>query len=170
VAGKVDAFLKISVALSLLGAAASVGYYHSIYLPARDAQVDRDHKIESAKLELARRTEAQARQAETQAQEDRLAAQKAAIRDRYQTCTRIADMSYDSNWVLNCKRLADKQAKDRSECLSGGIAQKSACESLYPPREPGASCSLPRAIAADLDSDRNRAHEMCLRESQAGLQ
>jgi hypothetical protein len=170
VAGKIDAFLKLSVALSLLGAAGSVGYYYSVYLPTRDAQLDQDRKIESAKSEFARRTEAQARQAEAQAQEDRQAAQKAAIRDRYQTCTRIADMSYNSNWALNCKRLADKQAKDRSECLSGGITQKSACESLYPPRDPGASCSLPRTIAADLDSDQNRAHEMCLRESQAGLQ
>jgi hypothetical protein len=30
VAGKVDAFLKICISLSLLGAAGSVGYYYSI--------------------------------------------------------------------------------------------------------------------------------------------
>jgi hypothetical protein len=168
--GSVDAFLKLSIAVSLLGAAGSVGYYHSIYLPTRDAQLDRDRKMEAAKQEYARRAEAEARQSEAQAQEDRREAEKGAIRDRYQRCVRIADMSYDSNWALNCKKLADKQSKDRSECLSGGIMQKAACESLYPPRDVTASCSLPRVIAADLDSDRNRAHEMCLRESQAGLQ
>ena len=76
VAGSVDAFLKISVALSLLGGAASVGYYYSIYLPARDAQLDHDRKMENAKLEFARRAEAEARLSEAQAQEERRAAEK----------------------------------------------------------------------------------------------
>jgi hypothetical protein len=37
--GAVDAFLKVSLAVTLLAAAGSVGYYYAIYLPARDQQV-----------------------------------------------------------------------------------------------------------------------------------
>jgi hypothetical protein len=169
-AGKIDAFLKLSVALSLLGAAGSVGYYYSVYLPTRDAQLERDRKVENAKLEFARLAETEARRSEAQAQEEQKAADKAAIRDRYQTCVNGADATYSSNWALNCKRLADKQVKDRSECLTGGMMQKSTCDSLYATRDPTGNCSLPRPIASDLDGDRHRAREMCLRESQAGLQ
>jgi hypothetical protein len=169
-AGTVDSFLKISVAVSLLGAAGSVGYYYSIYLPARDSQVDRDRKIENAKLEFTRHATEQARISEAQAQEDRRAAEKAEIRDRYQVCNNNADSTYSLNWGLNCKRLADTQSKQRSDCLVAGMMQKASCDSIYPARDGSASCALPRTIAADLDGDRNLSHETCLRESQAGLQ
>jgi hypothetical protein len=57
VAGTVDAFLKVSVAASLLLAAGSVGYYHSIYLPGRDAQLDRERKLDAARAEYSRQAE-----------------------------------------------------------------------------------------------------------------
>jgi hypothetical protein len=40
--GAADAFFKVSLAVSMLAAAGSAGYYYSIYLPARDSQLDRD--------------------------------------------------------------------------------------------------------------------------------
>jgi hypothetical protein len=51
-AGTVDAFLKVSIAASLLLAAGSVGYYYSIYLPKRDAQIDRERLIERSRVEI----------------------------------------------------------------------------------------------------------------------
>jgi len=148
VAGSVNAFLKVSVALLLLGAA-GVGYYHS--------------------AQLARRAEAEARSSQTQSQEERSAAEKAAIQDRYQTCVNVAELAYSSNWALNCKKLAEKQIERRSDCLAGGLLRKELCENLHP-LPTGENCSLPRPIGSDLDHERKRAREMCLRESQTGLQ
>jgi hypothetical protein len=143
-----DAFLKISVALSLLGAA-GVGYYHF--------------------AQLTRRAETEARLSEAQSREERSAAGKAAIQDRYQTCVNVADLAYNSNWALNCEKLAEKQIELRSDCLAGGLLRKELCEALHP-LPTGRKCSLPHLIGSDLDSERNRAREMCLRESEAGLQ
>jgi hypothetical protein len=147
VAGSVNAFLKVSVVLSLLGAAV-VGYYHS----GQDA-------------ELARRAE-EARLPEAQAQA-RSAAEKAAIQDRYQTCVNSADLAYNSNWALNCEKLAEKQTERRSECLASGTMRKDLCEVLYHV-PPGRNCALPLKILRDLEYDKSSAREMCLRESQAG--
>jgi hypothetical protein len=132
VVGSVNAILKVSVALSLLGAA-GVGY------------------------------------AQAQSEEERSAAEKAAIQDRYQTCVNVADLAYSSNWALNCKRLAEKQIERRSDCLAGGLLRKELCENLHP-LPTGGNCSLPRPIGSDLDHERKRAREICLRESQVGLQ
>jgi hypothetical protein len=49
-AGPVDAILKLSVTVSLLGAAASVGY-----LPTRDAKLDNERRLEMAHAEIARK-------------------------------------------------------------------------------------------------------------------
>jgi hypothetical protein len=81
-AGTVDAFLKVSIAASLLLAAGSVGYYYSIYLPKRDAQIDRERLIERSRVEItekavAARLQAEKEEAESQAAAARLSAQVA---------------------------------------------------------------------------------------------
>jgi hypothetical protein len=40
VAGKIDAFLKLSIVAGVLLASSSVAYYYVIYLPDRDARID----------------------------------------------------------------------------------------------------------------------------------
>jgi hypothetical protein len=48
VTGPVDAFLKVSVALTLLSAA-GMGYYHSVYLPAQASQLGREARLSEAR-------------------------------------------------------------------------------------------------------------------------
>ena len=57
-----DTFLKFSAAVSLLLAAGSVGYYFAVYLPARDAKLDDDRRLERANADLARQAEEARRQ------------------------------------------------------------------------------------------------------------
>ena len=71
VASAADTFLKISLATSILVAAGSVGYYYAVYLPARDASLDRERQLEKAHTEFARQAEAARIQAEKEAAERR---------------------------------------------------------------------------------------------------
>ncbi len=164
----VDAFLKLSLAVSLLAAAGSVGYYHAIYLPARDSQLDRDRKIESARAEYSRQAE-QARLAEENRQaEENQAAAREAVQVRYRTCLTNAENNYSYSWAQACKRISDQAVKDSKDCLSQPVNTKSSCDLLYPERARDCT-SLPRVLATDI-GDLDKARKRCLDESQAGLQ
>jgi hypothetical protein len=165
-AGPVDIFLKLSVAVSLLGAAASVGYYYSIYLPARDTQVDNERRLEKAHAEFARKA------AEERAEADRLAAEqhqiqgKAAAQASYDACVDRAIAVYNAGWASNCKRLAEETRKARAAC--SGTA--SSCDLIYPAKDGGPNCALPSTLASSLNGNLDRSRDRCLQESNAGLQ
>jgi hypothetical protein len=181
-AGAVDTFLKISVAVSLLGAAGSVAYYHSIYLPMRDAQLDRDRKQETSRAEYARQSElakatAQKREAEIRdAAEKREAAERQAaeretIQSRYQGCVRRAEYNYNSNWAQQCKKEIDGAATKYKDCISQPQADKNFCNTLYSARNNSPTdCSLHRVLGGDLNDQLEKSRKRCLDESRAGLQ
>lgn len=164
----------------MLGAAGSVGYYYSVYLPSRDAQIDHESKLQAARAEYARqadqarqaaeRREAEARAtAERQEAEEKKTAEREAIQRRYRTCMRNAEVNYSTSWEDACKRISDQAAKGHRECISKGIA-KSTCDLIYPSRERNPDCSLPRTVGNDITEVLEKSRTRCLDESRAGLQ
>jgi hypothetical protein len=178
VAGPVDAFLKLSVAVSLLGAAGSVGYYYSIYLPGRDAQLDRDRKQEAARAEYSRQAEqARLREAEIRSAEEkreteeRQAAALEAVQLRYRGCVRSAEDNYSANWARECKKTVDTAAAKYKQCFSEKPTEKSWCDTLYSDRNLSpTNCALPRVVAQDITEVLDKGRKRCLDESRAGLQ
>jgi hypothetical protein len=165
VAGKADAFLKVSLGLAFLLAAGSVGYHFAVYVPARDSQLDNERRLEKTHAELAQRSAEERAQAEREAVERRQALEKATAQAGYETCVRRVNDSYDSTWASNCKSLAEKARKDRAACGS-----EAWCDKVHPARDPGPSCPLPSTLASSLNAEANRGRDRCLKESQAGLQ
>lgn len=157
-----------------------MGYYYSAYLPARDAQLDRDRKLEAARAEYARqaeqarltaaRQESEARAAaEKQEADERLAAAREAVQRRYRTCVSNAEANYSANWTQACRRISEKTAKDYKDCLAQGTA-KSTCDQVYSERSASPDCSLPRALGNDISEVLDKTRARCLEESRAGLQ
>ena len=165
-AGSIDAFVKLSVAASILLASGSVGYYYVVYLPGRDADIAREQKIEKAKADLARQVDQQRREADQRAAEERRANDQAEVKAAYQSCVALADRSYDGMWASTCKRIAEKDAKDRADCVAKG---SSFCD-IYKLRDGSPNCALPRALASDLDATHEKSRDRCLQESKSGLQ
>ena len=176
-AGKADAFLKISLGLAFLLAAGSVGYHFAVYIPARDSQLDNDRRLEKVHAEFARKSaedRAQAERdaderrakAEQEASEERQAAARAQAQSHYVGCIDRAARNYSLNWASNCKGLAESAKKKRAACTFS----PSSCDNIYPARDPGPNCSLPTDLASTLTNDLNRDRDRCLHESRAGLQ
>lgn len=167
---KIDGFLKISIAASVILAAASVGYYHVVYLPNRDAQLDDERKLERGRAEYSRLAE-QARLAdEKRAAEEKQNAEKEAVQTRYQYCIRSAQNIYETGWASQCKRISDAAVKEHSGCIAQGTLQKSACDNIYRTTDASPNCSLPRVLANDLGEDLEKARNRCLQESRSGFQ
>lgn len=112
-AGKVDSFLKVSIAASVLIASGSVANYYLRYLPQRDTQTENDRKLERARTEYSRQAEQARLAAENQANEEKQAADRETVQSRYQLCVRTAEISYSRGWADQCKRVADKAQKQR---------------------------------------------------------
>lgn len=167
-AGAIDNFLKVSLAVSLLGAAASVGYYYTTYLPARDAQLDRDRKFEAARADLARQADEVRRSAEKRDGEQRQAADREAIQSRYRQCVASAENWYSSTWTAECRKATDNSRKQRTDCLSK--SDKSSCDILYPIIEFSSDCKLNGGTGASLNKQLEQSRERCLQESRIGLQ
>ena len=89
-AGKADAFLKISLSLAFLLAAGSVGYHFAVYTPARDAQLDNERRLEKARAELAQKST-----------EARTQAERAAAQAGYEACVGRVNDDYNSTWASN---------------------------------------------------------------------
>jgi hypothetical protein len=165
-AGPVDAFLKLSIAVSLLGAAVSVGYYYSVYLPRRDIGLDNERRLEKAHAEFVRKLAEERDDAERLAAEQRQAQEKAAAQVNYEACINRGNAVYNVTWASNCKRLADEARKNRASCTS----IPSTCDLIYPARDAGPNCALPHSLADSLNADLNRGMDRCLQENKAGLQ
>jgi hypothetical protein len=165
VAGKADAFLKISLGLAFLLAAGSVGYHYAIYIPTRDAQLDNERRLEKAHAEFARRSAEERAQAERDAAEQRQALEKAAAQTAYDTCVARVNETYSATWASNCKSVAERARKDRAAC-----GAESWCDKIHPALDGGPNCSLPTVLASSINAELNRRKDRCLQESKAGLQ
>ncbi|QDF38267.1 hypothetical protein FJN17_12190 [Bradyrhizobium symbiodeficiens] len=165
-ASAADTFLKISVAISLLGAAGSVGYYYAVYLPARDVQLDNDRRLDKARAEIAKRAAEERAQQERDATEQRRAAERAVAQAGYETCISRAEAVYNATWASNCKSVAERVRKQRSACNLAPTA----CDSIYPATDAGPNCSLPTSLASSINANLQQGKERCLQESKAGLQ
>jgi hypothetical protein len=153
-----------------LGAASSIGYYYAVYFPSRDAQVDRDRKLEATRVEYSRQAEQARLAAEKRDAEIEQAAAREAVQARYQNCVRRAEDFYSSSWANQCKRIADKAAKELKDCLSQGALDKGGCETIYGRHDSSPNCGLPRPVGSDLGDELDKSRRRCLDESRAGLQ
>ncbi|CCD86701.1 protein of unknown function [Bradyrhizobium sp. ORS 285] len=165
-AGITDIILKLSLAASFSGAAGSVGYYYSVYLPARDAQIDAERRLDRVRAEMGQKAAADRAEAERLASEQRQAEEKVAAQANYEACVNRAYGDYNFNWASNCKRIAETNRKKRASCTY----PPSTCDSLYADRDAGPNCALPREIAASLNSDVERSKDRCVTLNKAGLQ
>jgi hypothetical protein len=168
--GLVDTFVKLCVGVSLLGAAGSIGYYYTVYLPSRDAQFDRDRRLEAARVEYSRQAEQARLAAEKRDAEKEQAAAREAVQARYQNCVRQAENLYSFSWANQCKSTADKAARELKDCLSQVTLSKSSCETIYGGRDSSPNCALPRPVGSDLSDTLDKSRRRCLDESRAGLQ
>jgi hypothetical protein len=167
VAGAADTFLKISLAAALLVAAGSVGYYYSVYLPARDAQLDRERRFESALAETSRQAERARIAEEKRALEEKRIAEKEELQNRYQLCIASAEDNYSRNWAEQCKKVAGKAQADRTDCLAKG-QPKSTCELIHPVSDASPNCTLQGGKV--LNDRLQQSRDRCLQESRLGLQ
>jgi hypothetical protein len=162
-AGKIDAILKISIIASVLFASSSAGYYYLSYLPRRDARFEPERALEQLLME---QQASEQRALEQQAAEQRQLLENA---DRYQACLSRASQSYNDSRMAACNRLQEKVIKNHDTCIRSGFREK-VCNLAYVVREPSPNCTLPQAIASNLDDEAEKARDRCLKESRLGLQ
>jgi hypothetical protein len=171
VGSKIDALLKLVVCGSLISASGSASYYYLAYRPAQDALAqDALMQIERRRSELHEGLEKHAEQQrilmDQQALEER---QAAAADDRYGACMSAASLSYDNSRASLCKRLAEKAAKDRADCIAKGKLSAEGCKIIHELRDAPSACSLPRTTLVDLDDQLEKARKRCLEENRTGL-
>src|SRR5258708_21946126 len=119
--------------------------------------------MDKARAEFARRAEQERLQAEKAATEERAEAEKLAAEERvasasaalqasYDSCVSVARSTYNNNWALGCKQLAEKAKKAHADCLvSSAQPTQGYCDKVYPQSDPSPNCALPRYISADLN-------------------
>lgn len=169
-AARIDDLLKLGMIASLLLASSGIGYYYAVYLPRRDAQLDNDRMVEKTRAYAQKRAE-QARLASEQMElAQRQAADKAAAEIRYQTCLNRASATHDASWAAECKRIADKAREDHTNCLAKPKLSQGYCDLAYRARDASPNCTLPLAVATDLDGDLTKARNRCQQERAAALQ
>lgn len=169
-AAGIGALLKLSMVASLLLAASGVGYYYAVYLPRRDAQLENERALEKIRAYGQKRAEQERAALQQRELQQRQSADKAAAEVRYQTCLNSASATRNESWAAACKRLADKVVEDHADCLSKSKLSQAYCDAAYKMRDGAPNCTLPAAIATDLDGGLNKARNRCLQERAAALQ
>jgi len=170
-AARIGAGFRLGLAAALLLlAVAGGGYYYAVYAPPVAAP-DNARALEQARAEALKRVAQQRLLAQQQEQEQRAAAQreaaKAAAQAAYQACLTGAAATRDASQAAECKRLADKTAADRANCLGKLKLPQAYCGASYPTRDAAPDCTLPAEIATVLDAAVERARYRCERESKA---
>lgn len=159
-AGKIDAFLKLSIVAGVLLASSSVAYYYVIYLPDRDARIDANNGAAE-----------QRRAEEKAAAEQRRSDEQVDAQMRYDRGIRQAQETYDATWASNCRLKGQSAAQRHTNCIVNG-ADKELCDKMYDRErlvDSSPNCSLPSSIAESLDASLNKARDRCLQASKAGL-
>ena len=150
-------------------ASSGAGYYRAIYVPERDAALAQQ-RVEDETRAYAQVRAAQVRhEAEQHELEQRRATAKVAAESRYQTCLSGAGVTHDTSWAAECKRIADKVVEDRASCLAKSNMPQGYCAAVYRIRDGSPDCTLPVAIAADLDGSLTTARNRCQREREAAV-
>lgn len=165
-----NAVLKLSVIVSLLMASAGVGYYYAVYLPERDAKLDRERALEAMRAEAERQAAQERMVAQQREAQARKAATKVAAETSYQDCVNAANATHEAAWTAECKRLADKTLENHAGCLSQKKLSQGYCDAAYRTRDPSPHCVLPVAVATAIDGDQEKARRRCLRERDVTLQ
>jgi hypothetical protein len=118
-AARMNTVLKLSVVVSLLLASSGVGFYYGIYLPRRDAQLENERRQEKAQADAQKRVAQERSLAERKKAEQRQAETKASAEAHYQTCLNKANVTHETLWAAECKRLAEKALADHTEVAEG---------------------------------------------------
>jgi hypothetical protein len=92
--------------------------------------------------------------------------------DRYQAClTHVTDSHNESRIAAcnrlkeaACNRLQEKVIKNHDSCIRSGFREK-VCDLAYVVRKPSPNCTLPQAIARNLDADAEEARDRCLEDN-----
>jgi hypothetical protein len=168
-AARIHALLRLGIIASVALASSGAGYYRAIYVPERDAALAQQ-RVEDETRAYAQVRAAQVRhEAEQRELEQRRAAAKVAAESRYQTCLSSAGLTHDTSWAAECKRIADKVVEDRAGCLAKSNMPQGYCAAVYRIRDGSPDCTLPVAIAADLDGGLTIARNRCQREREAAV-
>lgn len=169
-AGKIDTALKLSVIASLLIAASGVAYYYALYLPDRDARLERERASEQLLEYGEKRAEAERAAVEQRQLAEQRAAEKAAVGVRYRNCLDEARARHEAAWAAACKRLAAQAAQDHANCLATSNLSQVYCDAAYRARDGSTDCTLPVEVATDIDGDLTADRNRCLRQRDATLQ
>lgn len=168
--GKVDALLKISVALSVLAASSGVGYYFGVYLPRRDARIEADQFAEKRRTERARQDALDRATAAQREAEARQAEAKALAQLRYDQCISAARRLYSANWAQSCRSELEQARASYTSCLR--TLTRDICDTTWKKEmaESPTECALPASTAQRWGNERDKALQRCLEEHRAGLQ
>jgi len=139
-------------------------------LPHRDARFEPERALEGLRAAAQKRAEREQLLLEQQASEQRALEQQAAEQrqllekaDRYQACLGHATDGYNESRIAACNRLQEKVIKDHDNCIRLGFRKK-VCDLAHVIREPSPNCTLPQAIASNLDADAEKARDRCLED------
>jgi hypothetical protein len=168
-AGVLDTSLKVAVIGATLIATSAVSYYYLSYLPARDARLDNERRLERRMAEDKMRQELQQKEMARQEAQTQEALEKEAANRRYQTCLDATDRTYSFDWDTACSRRSATTAKQLASCLSGGRSTSEMCQSMYGEKIPVKDCALPKDAANTFNARREKDRDHCLQEFRAGI-
>ena len=165
---RIHALLRLGIIASVALASSGAGYYRAIYVPERDAALVQQ-RVEDETRAYAQVRAAQLRhEAEQHELEQRRATAKVAAESRYQTCLSGAGVTHDTSWAAECKRITDKVSSRASRLAESNMPQGHSPRSTESATDPP-DCTLPVAIAADLDGGLTIARNRCQREREAAV-
>jgi hypothetical protein len=168
-AGKLDAFLKLSIIASVLLASSSVAYYYAVYLPDRDARIDAATAAAEQRRAEEKTAAEQRRAEEKAAAEERRSEEQTDAQMRYNRCLGKAEDVYNSAWASNCSSRGKEAQQKHDRCIADPRNDKELCDQHYQLLDASANCALPRTLASDLEASLNKERERCLQASKAGL-
>jgi hypothetical protein len=120
VAGRIDAFLKLSVIAGVLVASSSVAYYYVVYLPRRDAQLDVEQAWERARADAERRAEWERALSEQRASEQRASERRAS---EQRASEQRASEQRASEQRASEQRASEQGASDERQSTENATAQ-----------------------------------------------
>lgn len=167
--------LAIGLVVAALVASAGVFYYYVVFVPNLEQQ---KLDLEQQKMEQERQDAIEAKEAE----EARIAQEKLDQETKeqqknlaYSTCLTNAQTVYENNWARNCQSIAERNKVELQNCLNTEYIMNNEfmgeryCKKMYGNTKGSADCSLPGAVAENLNASLKERKESCLVEAQNAL-
>jgi hypothetical protein len=88
-----------------------------------------------------------------------------AVHEKELVCLEKAKRSHENAWADQCRRVAEKGAEGRQECISTGDTKEN-CENIWQV-DPSPNCELPRGVRRKLISELEDSREQCREERRA---